>query len=72
MFARHFDILLNALVHTQIQNLNSQWVRPFDISSLDPMTLGFLKNMITNLHLSPFYQEEFYYLGFSYFVDNSP
>lgn len=28
--------------------------------------------MLTDLHVSPFYQNEFIYLGFSYFVDPKP
>ena len=28
--------------------------------------------MLTNLHLTPFYLDEFYYFGFSYFLDPAP
>ncbi len=72
MIARRYDNLLTSVARSAINNINSQWSRPFDITTLDPQVLPFLSNMITNLHVSPFYQNEFYYVGFSYFVDPAP
>ena len=34
--------------------------------------LPFLSNMLTNLHVSPFMADEFYYVGFTYFMDPAP
>ena len=72
MIARRYDNLLSTLVRSLVNNINIQWQKPFDITSLDPQTLPFLSNMLTNLHVSPFYMEEFMYIGFSYFVDPAP
>jgi len=72
MYNRKYDKLLTSVFRSQINQLNAQFVKPFDITSLDPQTLPFLSNMLTNLHLSPFIQNEFMYFGFSYFMDQSP
>jgi hypothetical protein len=71
MINRRYDNLLNSVAKSFINNVNAEWSRPFDITSLDPLTLPFLSNMIVNLHLSPFYQNEFLYFGFSYFVEQT-
>lgn len=72
MVRRRYDNLLTSVVRSQINQINAQFVKPFDITSLDPQTLPFLSNMFTNLHLSPFYLNEFFYFGFSYFIDPVP
>ena len=69
MIRRRYDNLLTSVLRSQV---NAQFVKPFDITSLDNQTLPFLSNMFTNLHVSPFYQNEFFYLGFSYFIDTVP
>ena len=72
MVSRRYDRLLTTVFKTFINNINIQWLKPFDITSLDPKTLGFIKNMFTGLTLSPYILEEFYYLGFNYFTDPVP
>jgi len=72
MIRRKYDNLLTSVVRSQINQINAQFVKPFDITSLDNQTLPFISNMLTNLHVSPFYQNEFFYLGFSYFMDQAP
>lgn len=71
MINRRYDNLLNSVAHSFINNVNAQWSRPFDITSLDNQTLPFVANMITKLHVSPLYQNEFLYVGFSYFVEQA-
>ena len=72
MIRRRYDNLLTSVVRSQVNQVNAQFVKPFDITSLDNQTLPFLSNMFTNLHMTPFYQNEFFYLGFSYFIDTVP
>ena len=72
MIRRRYDNLLTSVVRSQVNQVNAQFVKPFDITSLDNQTLPFLSNMFTNLHVSPFYLNEFFYLGFSYFIDSVP
>ena len=72
MITRRYDNLLTSVARSFINTVNADWSRPFDITSLDPMVLPFLSNMLTNLHVSPFMQNEFYYVGFTYFMDPTP
>ncbi len=72
MIARRYDNLLTSVARSTINNINAEWSRPFDITSLEPQVLPFLSNMLTNTHVTPFFQNEFYYVGFSYFVDPAP
>lgn len=72
MIARRYDALLSSVLRSTINNINVQWQKPFNIPSLDPQTLPFLSNMFTNLRVSPFYLDEFMYIGFTYFVDPPP
>ena len=72
MIARRYDALLTTVIDTTVNNINIEWSKPFDITSLDPMTLPFLSNMFTNLHVSPYYVNEYLYIGFTYFVDPIP
>jgi hypothetical protein len=72
MISRRYDALMSTVVRSLVNTINVQWQKPFDITSLNPQSLPFLSNMFTNLHVSPYYQEEFVYVGFSYFVDPTP
>ena len=72
MYHRRYDSLLTSVIRSQVNQVNAQFVKPFDITSLDNQTLPFISNMLTNLHLSPYFKNEFYYLGFSYFMDPAP
>lgn len=63
---------MSTVFRSFVNNLNVQWTRPFDITSLQPEALPFLKNMFTNSRVTPFMLDEFYYVGFSYFVDPAP
>ena len=72
MKARRYDNLLTSVARSAINNVNAQWGKPFDITSLEPQVLPFLSNMLINLHVSPFYQNQFYYVGFTYFMDPAP
>lgn len=72
MISRRYDHLLTSVAKSFVNNLNADWSRPFDITTLDPMVLPFLSNMLKDLRVSPFMQNEFYYLGFTYFMDPNP
>lgn len=72
MISRRYDNLLTSVARSFINTVNADWSRPFDITTLDPQVLPFLSNMLTNLHVSPFIQNEFYYVGFTYFMDPTP
>jgi hypothetical protein len=72
MKARRYDNLLTSIARSTINNVNAEWSKPFDITSLEPQVLPFLSNMLANLHVSPFMQDEFYYVGFTYFMDPAP
>jgi hypothetical protein len=72
MISRNYNKLLTAVAKSFVNNFNIQWQRPFDITSLDPQTLMFLSNMFVELHVTPMYLDEFYYVGFSYMLDDAP
>lgn len=71
MISRRYDSLLTSVLRSAANNINVQWQKPFDITSLQPDVLPFLSNMITELHITPFYLDQFYYVGFSYFMDQT-
>lgn len=72
MISRHYDNLLTSIARSFVSILNADWTRPFDITSLDPMTLPFVSNMLKDLHVTPFLENEFFYIGFTYFMDPNP
>ena len=72
MVRRRYDNLLTSVLRTQVNQINAQFAKPFDLTSLDNQTLPFISNMLTDVHVSPFYQNEFIYFGFSYFMDPKP
>jgi hypothetical protein len=52
------------------ENVNDEWKTPLDFGSLVPL-IGMLRGMISHTTVSPFIEDEFYYLGFNYFLDFS-
>jgi len=49
--------------------MNAWFSIPFDITSLDFKSLPYIENMMKNVQVTPFLQNEFLYFGFNYFTD---
>ena len=52
-----------------VYEINQQFVNPFDLRSLYPDFMALITNVFINPRVSPFYQDEFIYLGLTYFTD---
>jgi hypothetical protein len=69
MYQRDYDHFLTLVLEACIVNLNNKWATPFDFAKIDP-TFEFIRGMIKNTRVTPFVQDGYLYLGFSYFLDN--
>ncbi|TNV80189.1 hypothetical protein FGO68_gene15348 [Halteria grandinella] len=72
MVSRNYDSLMTAVLRSATNSINVKWRRPFDLVSLDPETLPFIQNMLLHLQATPFLMDEFYYVGFTFFMDPTP
>lgn len=72
MVSRNYDSLMTVVLRSATNSINVKWRRPFDLVSLDPETLPFIKDMILNIHATPYLLDEFYYVGFTFFLDPTP
>jgi hypothetical protein len=71
MFDRNYDEFLSVIVDTAVENQNNEWEKAYDLEKYDvAFLLG--RNMLTDTRVSPFIQDEFIYLGFTYVLDNQP
>lgn len=68
MFARNYHDLFNNLVASQLNDLSEDYANGYDLSALNE-NVGFLAGMFTDFLVSPFEQDEFMFLGFSFFTD---
>jgi hypothetical protein len=69
MFARDYNTMLNMLAMTGVQNFNDQWSTPYDFRTIDPQLMFFITTVFSKPRVSPFYMDEFLYMGISYQFD---
>ena len=69
MLGRDYDSLLTTVLQSEVNNFNIDWTIPFDILSIDPM-LPYIATLLKGVQLTPYLQDEFFYLGFSFFQDS--
>lgn len=72
MYARDYNTLMSVLVMTFSQNLNDQWITPYDFRTIDPSVMFFITTVFSKPRLSPFYLDHFLYMGISYQFDWMP
>ena len=69
MLARDYDALLSTVLASSVNNLNIEWTRPLDIQSLDPV-LPYVAMMLPKFQVTPFLEDEFFFIGFSFLLDS--
>lgn len=71
MFDRDYDSFLAVLIETAVENTNNEWEKVFDLEQYDS-AFAFLKTMFVDFKITTLIQDEFVYIGFTYFLDNEP
>jgi hypothetical protein len=69
MFKRDYQMLISLLMEFIANDYNDQYRTPVDLKSLWPEFMMLIANVFTYPRISPFYENEFMYLGLSYFLD---
>jgi len=69
MLARDYDTLLSTVLASAVNNVNIAWTRPLDIQSLNPV-LPYVAMMLPKFQVTPFLEDEFFFIGFSFILDN--
>jgi len=69
IFARDYSTLLNIVAMTAISSINDQWTVPYDFRSIDPQLMFFITTVFSMPRVSPFYMDQFIYMGISYQFD---
>ena len=69
MYPRDYDSLLNVLAQIAIAGINNQWLTPYDFRTINPEIMFFITTVFSKPRISPFYLDQFIYLGLSYQFD---
>lgn len=69
MYQRDYNRLLSILLMAAVQDLNDQFVKPYDLRTINPDFMSLIVGTFTFPRISPFYQDNFLYMGLSYFFD---
>ena len=69
MYSRDYDSYLSLVADSFVENINQEWQEPWDLAVLNE-TIGFIRSMIAETHVTPYVQDGFIYAGFSYFMDS--
>jgi len=69
MLGRNYDELLSLFMGMAQEIINEQFKTPYDFRVLDPQLMFFITSVFRSPRVSPFYLDNFIYLGISYQFD---
>jgi hypothetical protein len=69
MYHRDYNKLISAILMTLVTDLNAQFATPYDMRTIWPDFMMLIVNVFTYPRISPYYYDEFIYLGLTYFMD---
>lgn len=69
MYQRDYEMLLNIILGALVEEINANFVKPYDLKTIDPDFMGLIVNTFTQPRISPFYQDNYLYAGLTYFFD---
>lgn len=69
MWARDYNMFLSAIIMTLVTDINQKFYTPYDLRTISPDFMALIVNVFTFPRLSPMVQDEYVYLGLTYFMD---
>lgn len=69
MWARDYNMFLSALMMTLVTDVNQKFRVPYDMRTIWPDFMMMITHVFTYPRLSTMVQDEYVYLGLSYFMD---